>query len=174
VSDKSYIEKTSGERLLKAFIHDDESIVFYIRAWRRLTANGPLKFGWYWSWWGLFAGPFFLIYRRKYALGGALLVPFYLAFLFAPAVVSIVFAVLFGGFSAYPILQGFDRMKKQLKDENEEEQIAAMTKLGGSNRLAYALYIAFAIGSIVYVYIFRYEELMRRALDIARQAGVQI
>lgn len=172
--DETYANKTSAERLLKAFIRNEESVGFYMRAWRRLAADGPLKFGWYWSWWGLFAAPFFLIYRKEYVIGGALFVPFCLSSLFAPVAVSIVFAILFGGFSTYLILRRFDRARKRIRDESGEEQIAAMAKLGGSSRLAYALYIACALSSFVYVYIFRYDELMKKALDIARQAGAQI
>lgn len=123
------------DEMLKAFVQKPEKYDWYRKAFAKIEANGG-KFTWVWSWWALFGGIFFYLYRKAYIAALALFVVSIVAS-FIPFGGLVVW-IANGGVAPYFIYKRYREMVRlvEVQEQTPEKRIEAMKLTGGYNNWA--------------------------------------
>lgn len=154
------------EKMIESFVNTPENpkkVIWYKKAFTKFQREGKPKMKWHWSWWGFLAGPWFLFYRKVYAIGFMFLLLILATMAIPnPMIVSILQLLIYlflGGFSAYYIYRQYEKKKQQIEEtwQTESEKVVAMQSLGGTNKIIAVLpalgVILVAVGIAVSVII---------------------
>ncbi|MEE9444094.1 MAG: DUF2628 domain-containing protein [Cocleimonas sp.] len=136
---------------IEAYINKDTSTNFYQRGFAKYSAAGVDQFAWHWSWWAMFGGVFYLLYRKLYMEA--------LVFFVLFAVIGMIpFAglaawIASGGILPYLVYKRYKKVKAQVETNfsNLNEQHNALREVGGYNQwaiwLGVALHVLMWIGA---------------------------
>ncbi len=156
------------DEMLKAFVQKPEKYEWYRNAFSKIEANGG-KFTWVWSWWGLFGGVFFYLYRKAYI--AALI-------LFAASIVAsfipfggILVWVANGGAAPYFVYKRYQEMKRlvEAQETTPEKRIEAMKLAGGYN--TWAIVLGVIINVLFFLFMFMGLAMLGAAMGAAGAAG---
>ena len=138
---------------IKAYIGPEKKEDFYKNIFAKYSEGGVDRFRWHWSWWALFGGIFYLLYRKLY-----LEVALYLIVLcisnYTPWIAFILW-ISSGGILPYFVYKRYKRIKAQTINtpQSIQSQIHTLSSLGGVNRwalwLAVALYMISLAGALL-------------------------
>ena len=119
------------QKMLEAFVGKEDKFLWYQNAFSKFNINGVDAIKWHWSWWGLFGGFIFLLYRKAYLASLALFMASITIGMFFPF--SLIIAVLAGGYSTYFIYKAYKSQKQTIEAviEDKEKRIETMKELGG-------------------------------------------
>jgi hypothetical protein len=154
-------------KAIEAFVQKPAKIAWYSDLRDRATKNGAPKLCWKWSWWALFGGFWFLLYRKAYlaalalfainlslaifiqvTLNGAIVATEYgftasswTNVLLIAIGLPLLAAVLVGGFSPYFVIKKYLDQKTKIESAyaDEERRLSAIRENGGYN--AWAVWI---------------------------------
>ncbi len=129
-------------RAIEAYINTPKTVDFYKEAFSKYTISGIEKFSWQWSWWAMFGGMFYLLYRKLYLEALAYFLLF--ATVGMIPVVGLVLWILSGAVLPFLVYKRYKKTKTQVEENisNEEEQLHALQELGGVNKWAIWLGVA--------------------------------
>ncbi len=137
---------------IEAYIGTEKTEDFYKEAFAKYAAVGVDQFQWHWSWWAMFGGIFYLLYRKLYLEA----LVYFIAFVTIGMIpfVGLILWIASGGVLPYFV---YKRYKKTLAQAEEnlgsaEEKLTALQTVGGVNTwaiwVAVALHTVFWIGAI--------------------------
>lgn len=158
------MEETKNENLyqnqkaMEAFIGTPEKTSWYLVAFKKYDLNGVEKITWHWSWAAFFLGPWYLLYRKCYLEGVALLIISGIlsgleGFLY------LIVNIMSGGLLTFVYYKRFKKMAFEVEnvESNPEKQLQMLEQLGGVDTpllyigigisIAFVLFIALAIVS---------------------------
>ena len=142
------MNKTYDDKMIEAYIDTPEKNDWYRNAFQKYHVNGVDKLAWHWSWWALFGGFFFLLYRKAYIAALGL---FILTMLVSSIpILSLIVWIASGGLSVYFIYLRYQQKRKEVDAafQTEEERIQEMKNVGGVN--TWVIWVA-AILNILFI-----------------------
>jgi len=137
---------------IEAYINKEESEDFYKEGFAKYSAAGIDQFQWHWSWWAMFGGVFYLLYRKLY-LEALVYFILFVAVGTMP-IISLLLWIAGGGILPYFVYKRYQKTKAQVEQNlsSEQEQLEALRTVGGVNQWAIwvgvALHIIMWIGTI--------------------------
>ncbi len=154
--------------MLKAFVQKPEKYDWYRNAFAKIDANGG-KFTWVWSWWALFGGVFFYLYRKAYIPA--------LVFFAASIVASfipfggLVIWIANGGVASFFVYKRYQEMKRlvEAQETTPEKRIEAMKLAGGYN--TWAIVLGVIINVLFFLFMFMGLAMLGAAMGAAGAAG---
>jgi len=142
---KQPLSSNYEDNMVEAFVNkptEPQIILWYQNAFKKFNINGIDSIAWHWSWWGLFGGFLFLLYRKAYLAAVALFM-MQIVFTFIPIpFISLLLWILTGGFSTYFVYKAYSDMKGKIEvvEADEEGRIHLMRQLGGYNNWVIWIY----------------------------------
>ncbi|MGL5779100.1 MAG: DUF2628 domain-containing protein [Clostridium chrysemydis] len=156
--EETKIKLYQNQKAMEAFIGTPEKTSWYLSAFKKYDLNGIEKPCWYWSWAAFFLGPWYLLYRKCYLEGIALLV--ISAFLSSlEGSLYLIVNIVLGGFLPFVYYKRFKKTALEVEniEPNFDKQIQMLGELGGVNKpllyigigisVAFVLFIMLALGS---------------------------
>jgi len=137
---------------IEAYIDTEKTEQFYKDAFSKYSATGVDQFQWHWSWWAMFGGVFYLLYRKLYL--EALVYFILFAAVGAMPMISLLLWIAGGGILPYFIYKRYQKTKAQVEQNlsGTQEQLDALSTVGGVNQWAIlvgvALHVIMWIGTI--------------------------
>ena len=123
-------------QMIEAYIDRKKTQQFYKDAFSKYSAAGVDQFQWQWSWWAMFGGVFYLLYRKLYL--EALVYFILFAFVATMPMISLLLWVAGGGILPYFVYKRYQKTKAQVEQNlnGEQEQLKALSTVGGVNQWA--------------------------------------
>jgi hypothetical protein len=138
-------DKAYEKAMIEAFINKPEKTLWYQNAFLKCDINKNSDLTWVWSWWAVFGGWAFLLYRKQYIPALVLFVISILAG--AIPLGGLLVSTLAGGYSTYFIYKGYKSKKRELETNipDMKARIKTMRTVGGYHQwvvVIYAIYVA--------------------------------
>ena len=141
-----------ASKTIEAYINKEASTDFYQKGFAKYSAAGVDQFAWHWSWWAMFGGVFYLLYRKLYIEA--------LVFFVLFAIIGMIpFAglaawIASGGILPYLVYKRYKKVKNQVETSfaNEDEQLYALREVGGYNQ--WAIWLGVALHVLMWVGVF--------------------
>jgi len=142
-----------NDKMIEAYISTSNKTTWYKNTFQKYKLNNN-KMTWNWSWWALFGGPFFLLYRKAYlaAIGLFILMIIFNKIPF----LSFILWILSGGFSVYFVYQKYQIVKGEVERyrASDREHIDTIKEKGGYNTWAiWMAVILFVIPVAYYLFL---------------------
>ena len=133
---------------IEAYIDTPKTVDFYKKAFSQYTISGIEKFSWQWSWWAMFGGMFYLLYRKLYLEAFAYFLIF--AIIGMIPVAGLILWILSGAVLPFLVYKRYKRIKAQVEENipNESEQLNVLRELGGVNK--WAIWVAVAVHAFLW------------------------
>lgn len=143
---------------IEAYIDKEKSEDFYKEAFAKYTAAGVDQFAWHWSWWAMFGGIFYLLYRKLYLEAFIYFIAF--ATIGMIPFVGLVMWVASGGVLPYFVYKRYKKTLEQVEENlsSTEEQLAALRTVGGVN--SWAIWLAVALHVLMWMGVFYFGSMM--------------
>jgi len=144
--------KLDDTQAIEAYINTPKTLDFYKKAFEKYTITGIEQFAWQWSWWAIFGGVFYLLYRKLYIEALAYVILF--ATVGMIPFLGLVFWVSSGGILPYFVYKRYKKTRYEVEKHltGTEVKLSALRSAGGVNTwaiwLAVALHIISWIGFI--------------------------
>ena len=134
---------------IEAYIDTPKTLDFYKKAFTKYHVTGIDQFAWHWSWWAMFGGVFYLLYRKLY-LEALVYFVLFATIGMLPFVGLIMWGVS-GGVLPYFIYKRYQKTREQVEKHltGEEVKLAALTSAGGVN--AWAIWLGVAVHVIMWI-----------------------
>jgi len=134
---------------IEAYIGTEKSLPFYKEAFQKYSAAGVDQFAWQWSWWAMFGGVFYLLYRKLYI--EALVYVLLFATIGMIPLAGLLMWIVSGGVLPYFVYKRYQKTKVQVEENisGEEAQLEALQVVGGVNK--WAIWLAVALHIIMWV-----------------------
>ncbi len=129
-------------KAIEAYINKDKVTEFYQKGFAKYSAAGVDQFAWHWSWWAMFGGMFYLLYRKLYMEALIFFVLFAVIGMIPFA--GLVAWIASGGVLPYLVYKRYKKVKAQVEMNfaEEDEQFNALREVGGFNQWAIWLGVA--------------------------------
>ena len=139
-------------KAIEAYINKAQSNDFYRKGFAKYSAAGVDQFAWHWSWWAMFGGLFYLLYRKLYMEALILFVLF--AVIGMIPVVGLVAWIATGGVLPYLVYKRYKKVKAQVEMNfaDEDDQFKALREVGGYNQ--WAIWLGVALHVLMWVGVF--------------------
>ncbi len=127
---------------IEAYIDTPKTVDFYKDAFASYGVAGVDQFTWKWSWWAMFGGMFYLLYRKLYLEALAYFLIF--ATIGMIPIVGLILWILSGAVLPFLVYKRYKKTKAQVEKNlpDEREQLSALKELGGVNKWAIWLGVA--------------------------------
>lgn len=134
---------------IEAYINTEKSETFYKNAFSKYSAAGVDQFQWHWSWWAMFGGVFYLLYRKLYL--EALIYFILFAAVGTMPIPSLILWIVGGGVLPYFVYKRYKKTKAQVEQNlsGTQEQLGALRVVGGVNQ--WAIWIGVALHVIMWI-----------------------
>ncbi len=134
---------------IEAYIGTPKTVDFYKEGFHKYSAAGVDQFAWHWSWWAMFGGVFYLLYRKLYI--EALIYFLIFAFVGMIPLVGLILWVVSGGVLPYLVYKRYKKMKAQIENNIQEEsaQLEALHTVGGVNK--WAIWLGVGIHVVMWI-----------------------
>ena len=128
------------QQAIEAYINSEKSVDFYKEGFAKYSAAGIDQFAWHWSWWAMFGGVFYLLYRKLYL--EALIYFVLFATVGMIPIAGLIMWVASGGILPYFVYKRYKKTLAQVEENlgNADEQMTALQTVGGVNQ--WAIWIA--------------------------------
>ena len=127
---------TDESQTIEAYINSEKSEDFYKEGFAKYSVLGVDQFQWNWSWWAMFGGIFYLLYRKLYLES---LIYFFIFIIagYIPIFILLLW-IVGGGVLPYFVYKKYKKMKAQVEQNlaSTQEQLDALRIVGGVNRWA--------------------------------------
>ena len=141
-----------NSKAVEAYINKEQSNDFYQKGFAKYSAAGVDQFAWHWSWWAMFGGVFYLLYRKLYL--EALI--FFLLFAVIGMIpfAGLVAWIATGGVLPYLVYKRYKKVKAQVEMNfaDEDDQLNALREVGGYNQ--WAIWLGVALHVLMWVGVF--------------------
>ncbi len=139
-------------KAVEAYINKEKSLGFYQKAFAKYSVAGVDQFAWHWSWWAMFGGIFYLLYRKLYV--EALVLFILLVTVGMIPFVGFVAWIVTGGVLPYFVYKRYKKVKAQVESNlpSESEQLNALRVVGGYNQ--WAVWLGVALHILMWVAMF--------------------
>ncbi len=136
-------------QMIEAYIDKEKSEDFYKEAFAKYSAAGVDQFAWHWSWWAMFGGVFYLLYRKLYLEALIYFVLFATVGMIPFA--GLVMWIASGGILPYFVYKRYKKIKEQVEQNlsGDEEQLQALRTVGGVN--PWAIWLGVALHVIMWI-----------------------
>ena len=134
---------------IEAYIDKEQSQEFYKEGFEKYSATGIDQFQWHWSWWAMFGGVFYLLYRKLYM--EALVYFILFAVIGMIPMVSLLMWVASGGILPYFVYKRYKKTLAQVEENigSTDEQFSALQTVGGVNE--WAIWVAVAFHAVMWI-----------------------
>ncbi len=136
---------------IEAYIDKPKSQEYYKKAFEKYSASGVDQFQWNWSWWAMFGGVFYLLYRKLYIEA----LVYFILFVIIGMIpfVSLIFWIVSGGVLPYFVYKRYVKTKKQAEEniDDNSQQLEALRAVGGVNE--WAIWVAVALHIVMWVFV---------------------
>ncbi len=133
---------------IRAYINKEKSEQYYEEAFAKYAAAGVDQFQWHWSWWAMFGGIFYLLYRKLYLEA----LVYFLLFAIVGMIpfMGLIMWVASGGILPYFVYKRYKKTLAQVEENlsTKEEQLQALRTVGGVNQ--WAIWLAIVIHVIAW------------------------
>jgi len=145
-------DKAYEKAMLEAFINKSEKALWYQNAFLKCDINKNGDLTWVWSWWAVFGGWAFLLYRKQYIPALVL----FLISLLAGVIPfgGILVSTLAGGYSTYFIYKGYKSKKEEIEANipDMKARIETMRTVAGYHQWVVWVYVIYV--AIISFYLF--------------------
>ena len=134
---------------IEAYIATEKTLPFYKEAFKKYTITGIDQFAWHWSWWAMFGGVFYLLYRKLYIEALAYFLLF--ASVGMIPLAGLLMWIISGGVLPYFVYKRYQKTKAQVEENisGEAAQLEALSVVGGVNK--WAIWLAVALHLIMWI-----------------------
>lgn len=136
------------QEAINAYINKEKSEEYYHNAFAKYSAAGVDQFQWNWSWWAMFGGMFYLLYRKLYLEA----LVYFLAFAIIGMIpfAGIIMWIASGGILPYFVYRRYKKTLTQVETNitGTHEQLDALRTVGGVNN--WAIWIAVIVHLIAW------------------------
>ena len=134
---------------IEAYIDKEKSEAFYKEAFAKYSAAGVDQFQWHWSWWAMFGGVFYLLYRKLYLEAVVYMIAF--ATVGMIPFVGLLMWIVSGGVLPYFVYKRYKKTLGQVEENlvTTDEQLTALKTVGGVN--SWAIWAAVLIHIIMWI-----------------------
>jgi len=145
------MDNAYNNKMINAYINTPEKNNWYQNAFQKYHINDVDKIAWHWSWWALFGGFLFLLYRKAYIASLGLFI--LTAITSSIPILSLIVWIASGGLSVYFIYARYQQKKKEIEASHDTEEacILEMQKIGGVHK--WVIWLAVIINTIFLAYI---------------------
>ncbi len=136
-------------QMIEAYIDKEKSEDFYKEAFAKYTVAGVDQFAWHWSWWAMFGGVFYLLYRKLYLEALVYFVLFATVGMIPFA--GLIMWIASGGVLPYLVYKRYKKTKEQVEQNlsGDEVQLQALRTVGGVNQ--WAIWLGVALHAVMWI-----------------------